>query len=118
MPKYAIVIIMKCKLCEQETNWLVKHHIQPKSRGGTNDPENIIKLCYGCHWQLHKIQRARNRKDRKLEPWEGKFMTVGEFIECVEENALTYNVNGVKLRLVPRFYAELAEDKETKTYLR
>ena len=36
-----------------------KHHIQPKSLGGTNDKENLVKLTarehFVCHWLLVKM---------------------------------------------------------------
>lgn len=41
--------------CER-TRFLEVHHAVPRSRGGTNDPGNLITLCSACH-RLHH-QRA------------------------------------------------------------
>lgn len=31
------------------------HHIVPLKSGGTNDPDNIISVCYNCHKKLHRV---------------------------------------------------------------
>ncbi len=41
--------------CDQ-TRFLEIHHIIPRSRGGTNDPDNCICLCGSCHKLLHDRQ--------------------------------------------------------------
>ncbi len=35
------------------TGFLEIHHIVPRSQGGTNDPDNLICVCSGCHKMLH-----------------------------------------------------------------
>lgn len=37
-----------------ETNF-EKHHIIPKSLGGSNEPTNIVKLTYRQHWLIHYL---------------------------------------------------------------
>ena len=27
------------------------HHIVPRAAGGTDDPANLIALCFPCHWR-------------------------------------------------------------------
>ena len=46
---------MKCAICgfDNETV-LVKHHIVPRSEGGSNDASNLVALCRNCHWLVHK----------------------------------------------------------------
>ena len=43
----------ECNLCGSDNN-LEKHHIVPKSKGGSNKPRNLVKLCRNCHQQIHK----------------------------------------------------------------
>jgi 5-methylcytosine-specific restriction endonuclease McrA len=35
------------------THFLEIHHIIPRTRGGTNDPENLTTLCSACHALVH-----------------------------------------------------------------
>ena len=46
---------MKCKLCSKKTEHLEIHHIIPKSRGGSDDECNLIKLCTECHGLAHDV---------------------------------------------------------------
>jgi len=36
------------------THFLEVHHKIPRSRGGTNAPDNLITLCSACHRQAHR----------------------------------------------------------------
>lgn len=38
---------------------LEKCHIIPKSRGGTNGPDNIIPLCRACHDEMPNVSNSR-----------------------------------------------------------
>lgn len=42
-----------CTICKTEAycDW---HHIQSKSRGGTNAKYNLVELCPNCHRLVHK----------------------------------------------------------------
>ncbi len=42
---------LKCWCCGVVAS--LRHHIIMVSRGGTNDPWNIVPLCKKCHSQLH-----------------------------------------------------------------
>ena len=44
----------ECKHCGSG-NRLAVHHITPLSSYGTNDPDNLITLCYICHSKEHWI---------------------------------------------------------------
>ena len=52
---------MKCKLCSKKTKNLELHHIIPKSRGGSDDKTNLIKLCSKCHGLAHDVSFANDR---------------------------------------------------------
>lgn len=41
-----------CKRCHN-TNHIEKHHITPKSEGGSNKKENLRDLCKDCHDYEH-----------------------------------------------------------------
>lgn len=38
------------------------HHIIPKSKGGTDDPSNLITLCQRCHAKKHGFKHRENRR--------------------------------------------------------
>ena len=44
---------MRCHDCGVERDGLHKHHIVPKSLGGSNDPSNLVTLCANCHEDRH-----------------------------------------------------------------
>lgn len=39
----------KCQICGRRGANLHIHHIMPRSKSGTDDVENLISLCTGCH---------------------------------------------------------------------
>ncbi len=41
----------KCACCGNNIEHF--HHIRPRSRGGSNTPENLIGLCNTCHLKVH-----------------------------------------------------------------
>lgn len=46
---------MTCKLCNTKTDYLEPHHIVPRSRGGADDENNLIKICIDCHGKAHNV---------------------------------------------------------------
>jgi len=46
---------------------LVRHHVVPKSRGGRNDPSNVVVLCRNCHWRVHRGYRELSSRFTELE---------------------------------------------------
>jgi len=56
----------RCKECRRATA-LTRHHIVPRSKGGSDEPENIKLLCRECHNKLHRTaprERVRSKTDR------------------------------------------------------
>ncbi len=43
----------KCDLCTREVNTLTKHHLKPKSRGGTKG--DTIMVCLSCKDMIHRL---------------------------------------------------------------
>ena len=42
-----------CANCEKEgEHW---HHVVPKSRGGSDSPNNLVLLCLDCHSKAHDV---------------------------------------------------------------
>lgn len=39
-------------------HFLDVHHVIPRERGGTNDPDNLITLCASCHRFIHERKHA------------------------------------------------------------
>lgn len=44
---------MECEVCKNDFKSLDKHHIQSKSKGGSNKSWNIANLCPNCHRSVH-----------------------------------------------------------------
>ena len=55
-----------CRLCRAKDVKLYAHHIVSKSKGGSDNLENLVSLCEECHIKQHPhLQRQRDK--RKLE---------------------------------------------------
>ncbi|CAH56628.1 endonuclease [Flavobacterium phage 11b] len=53
---------MECKICKNTTNDLHSHHIVPKSRGGSDNDSNLIKICIKCHGLAHDVSFKNKEK--------------------------------------------------------
>jgi len=51
----------KCRRCGEEYRVLEVHHIIPKAKGGSDDPDNLITLCWPCHMRAHRERRWKLR---------------------------------------------------------
>ena len=43
-----------CQLCKGKNRIFEVHHIVPRSKGGTDKPDNLITLCSRCHKKVHE----------------------------------------------------------------
>ena len=43
----------KCVFCGREGHLLHVHHVKPRSKGGIDDPSNLVSLCVACHTKAH-----------------------------------------------------------------
>ncbi len=44
----------QCQLCKSRViSDLRVHHIIPRSRGGSDQPKNLVTVCVGCHTKIH-----------------------------------------------------------------
>jgi 5-methylcytosine-specific restriction endonuclease McrA len=54
----------RCRECGYYKH-LEVHHIVPRSKGGTDDPSNLITLCGRCHAKKHGYAWRENRRKRR-----------------------------------------------------
>lgn len=52
-----------CTYCGERGGKLECDHIQPFSRGGSDDPENLTTACFACN---------RSKRDKTLAEWRGQ----------------------------------------------
>lgn len=57
----------KCDLCKREVEKLTRHHLIPKSRGGSKG--DVIKVCISCKDMIHNLipNKLLDRKYNTLE---------------------------------------------------
>lgn len=55
-----------CQLCGKKHTLLEVHHIIWRSRGGSDDEDNLITLCHDCHSKIHDGSLTIDKKTRKL----------------------------------------------------
>lgn len=53
----------RCQECGYYKH-LEVHHIVPRSKGGTDDSENLVTLCQRCHGKKHGFRNRENRRKR------------------------------------------------------
>ena len=44
----------RCLVCGSGS-WLDPHHVVPRSRGGSDEPDNLVWLCRQHHAELHAL---------------------------------------------------------------
>jgi len=54
-------MIGTCQVCETKTKHLERHHIVPRSRGGSDKNSNLIDLCIDCHSKAHDVSFSNGR---------------------------------------------------------
>jgi len=87
----------KCLRCKnEETSVLVKHHIVPRSDGGSSKKDNLIVLCQNCHVLLHKLQYHLHTPDYftpdELEKFIGGNDNLWEIIYSIDNPAAAATV--------------------------
>jgi hypothetical protein len=70
----------KCVDCGEKTSSPEIHHIKPRSRGGLDNPDNLVTLCPRCH-RKYTSQLVR-RKEKNGEVWNNP---MGIIQRCLED---------------------------------
>lgn len=99
----------KCQLCNKDFKHQPSHihHIEPRSRGGTNRPSNLAILHKSCHEKLHK-QNLKLSKAKSYKP--NTFMSIinKRFYKDIPDLKVTYGnitfVNRNKINLEKTHY--------------
>ena len=55
-----------CQCCGKKNRRLEVHHIIFRSNGGTDDENNLITLCEGCHKKVHDSVITLDKKPKKM----------------------------------------------------
>lgn len=69
-----------CRGCGREGLHL--HHIKFRSRGGEDEPGNLVTLCVECHGSAHNLGKD------SIQPWEFRIVIAG----------LAHTVNGLRVK--------------------
>ena len=56
---------IKCSMCKWDQTTLDTHHIIEKSKGGTDEHDNLISLCPNCHRKAHEKQFTKEELREK-----------------------------------------------------
>lgn len=65
-----------CQICGAKHTRLEVHHIVYRSKGGTDDEDNLITLCESCHKKIHKGEINVSLKPKKLKLKEATHMNI------------------------------------------
>ena len=65
-----------CQICGAKNTRLEVHHIVYRSKGGTDDEDNLITLCESCHKKIHKGEINVSLKPKKLKLKEATHMNI------------------------------------------
>ena len=109
---------MQCSICGAGNIPLEDHHIIPLSRGGTDDPQNKIMVCIGCHGKAHdvtfrgerglvsKALQSRQTKAEiacnyfKTEVGSVKYSTFMDDILCADSRVYEFIMSGFELGFI------------------
>lgn len=65
-----------CQICGAKHTKLEVHHIVYRSKGGTDDEDNLITLCETCHKKVHKGEINVSLKTKRLRLKEATHMNI------------------------------------------
>lgn len=79
----------RCRRCGASGQALHVHHIVSLSRGGTNEPDNLITLCETCHSEYHPHMQRTMTSSSRSQP----FVSVTERDYALYDSAKTTGVD-------------------------
>jgi hypothetical protein len=89
-----------CQLCKKSDGKFQLHHITPRSKGGTDKPNNLALLHEGCHKKLHR-DKLENTLPKNKQYKASIFMSVihNKFQEYGYETTYGYITSGKRKEL-------------------
>jgi hypothetical protein len=91
-----------CCLCRRfRPTYLQVHHITEQSKGGTNEPDNLIAICLTCHSDVHTkrpftrrftAEELRQHRDAVF-----ALVTDGKPVPPEEDNSVSAHYEGIRL---------------------
>jgi hypothetical protein len=89
-----------CQLCKKKDNKFQLHHITPRSKGGTDKPNNLALLHESCHKKLHK-DKLENTLPKNKQYKASTFMSIihNKFQEYGYETTYGYITSGKRKEL-------------------
>jgi len=77
----------KCQTCGSSEN-LTRHHKKRKSKGGTNNHDNLKILCRECHDRKHNInskEKSKRWTDEEIEKLMRRYKQGHSYLEISKE---------------------------------
>lgn len=81
----------RCALCDNPQGLQI-HHIVFRSHGGSNDPANLITLCWRCHAEAHGTA-IPERHTYQRTSWEDRQSLAEEYEQACTEYICDYYAN-------------------------
>lgn len=75
----------RCPLCDS-TEYLTRHHIKPRSEGGTDESRNTVWLCNPCHNRVEGLVFSPDLIESERRKIKGSKETSGETYVFLEHN--------------------------------
>ena len=95
-----------CQICKAKNTRLEVHHIVYRSKGGTDDLDNLVTLCEDCHKKIHNGIIVFNKKLKKLSSLRDattmsvlRSMLLKKYPEAIETFGYVTKENRIKLNL-------------------
>lgn len=112
------MLVGTCRSCSASDVELHKHHIVPKTRGGSDEVFNIVLLCLGCHGKVHDVEFKSSSgvvkngvSKAKLRQLESKEVITDVFLDNLLSAALSededlwgFLVSGFNLGVISRVH--------------
>lgn len=110
----------RCYICgEDNPNVLQTHHILPRRYGGTDDGENLVRLCANCHQAVESIydEEFFDRLISEVTDWPLSGETVESAVSAFAEEKLKTTREGhLQIEDKSQIYQEYREYCERHRY--
>lgn len=116
-------MISLCFICLRPTPEAFSHvhHKTPKAADGGDERENLIRICAGCHSNIHRIADMLKRGDRgpALDAINGYYQNVTSRERAIEfANQIASSMTSLKEGSLQREFVEISLNVPYAMYLR